>query len=364
MLAGIPLYQDTGGQKGPSIEEMLDELEKSDILSARKELLLGKLRERGVIAPKTDKKVTELKPKRYLVDPDTGKITVDEEEGELTYKDAALISASIKSKGGGALDEAINLLTALKTLTKEEPAKVTEKPKEYYVDPDSGVIEHDPDNGEYTLSEARSISQSIQRGKGPKEEAPPGFIIEDGEVRQLKPGDPIVVKRTLREPAKTYFINSKGELEEQEAGKPIIIRLEQPGGSGGQMMPFPAMQRDGSPIVDKEGKPVYVDMEPQLRWLSFQNDQRRADGRHDALMGLVKTVRENLGDGVAALRIAAGEVKRGPGTKQAASEESAESEIYECGQCHVQFRVPEGDFKKVNCPGCKKEYTLEELKAA
>ena len=31
------------------------------------------------------------------------------------------------------------------------------------------------------------------------------------------------------------------------------------------------------------------------------NDERRADERHDSLMGLAKTVRENLPDGVGAL---------------------------------------------------------------
>jgi len=366
-LAGITLYQDTDRKDGASIEEMLDELEKSDILSARKELLLGKLRERGVIASKTDKKAAELNPKRYLVDPDTGKITVDVEEGELTYKDASLISASIKNKGGGNLDEAINLLTALKTLTKEETVKVAEKPKEYYVDPDSGVIVHDPDNGEHTLSEARAISQSMQKGAGPKEETRGVFVVDEGEVRELKPGEPIVIKKTLREPGKTYFLNENNELVEQEAGKPLVIKIQQPAPSGGsQMLPFPAMGRDGGPVYDKDGKPVYVDIEPQLKWLNFQNEQRRADGRHDALLGLVKTVRENFGDGVSALRAAAGDIKASPGTKQPAQAEStpAESQTYECGECHVQFQVPKGDFKQVACPGCKKEYTIEELRGA
>ena len=91
-LAGITLYHNNGKEEEPSIEEMLNELEKSDIRTARKELLLGKLRERGAIAPKTDKKAAESNLKRYLVDPDTGKITIDEEEGELTYKDAQIVS--------------------------------------------------------------------------------------------------------------------------------------------------------------------------------------------------------------------------------------------------------------------------------
>ena len=374
-LAGITLYQNTGRQDGASIEEMLDELEKSDILSARKELLLGKLRERGVIAQKTDKKAAESKLKRYLVDSDTGKITVDEEDGELTYKDAQIISASIKGKTNGGLEQAIDLLTALKMLTKEEPSKVAEKPKEYYVNPNSGVIEHDPENGEYTLSEARSISQSMQKGSGPKEEAPPTYVVDDGEVRQIKAGEPLVIKKTMQQPARTFFLNEHNELVEQEAGKPILIKIQPPAASGSpSMLPFPAMGRNGEPVYDKDGKPVYVDIEPQLKWLNFQNEQRRSDGRHDALMGLVKTVRENFGDGVAALKAAAGDIRGNSETKQSTQAESkeskaaetteAESGIYECAQCHVQFQVPPGNFKEVACPGCQKTYTMEELKGA
>ncbi|GAI76085.1 unnamed protein product, partial [marine sediment metagenome] len=39
-------------------------------------------------------------------------------------------------------------------------------------------------------------------------------------------------------------------------------------------------------------------------------------------------------------------------------------QTYECGECHTQFKVPPGDFERVACPSCKKEYTLAELKAA
>ncbi|GAI20592.1 unnamed protein product, partial [marine sediment metagenome] len=48
------------------------------------------------------------------------------------------------------------------------------------------------------------------------------------------------------------------------------------------------------------------------------------------------------------------------GTKEQASEES---QTYECGQCHTQFKVPPGDFEKVACPSCKFEYTKEALES-
>ena len=91
-VAGFSLYRDVE-KKELSIDEMLLELEKSEIRDARREELLAKLRERVAGTKKEEKPVN---PKRYLVDPETGRVDVDEEEGELTYKDALLVSAETK----------------------------------------------------------------------------------------------------------------------------------------------------------------------------------------------------------------------------------------------------------------------------
>ncbi len=176
-VAGVTLYQDRRVAE-PSIEEMLDELEKNEIRGARKELLLGKIRERIDTATKQVTTTTPPNPKRYIVDPETGRIGVDEEEGEYTYKDAVLVSVSIKGKGG-QYDDAINLINLVKTLAQEDQAKTTEKPKEYYVESETGIIVHDPDNGEYTLSEARTISQSLQKGTRTGDKLPPGSYVDE-----------------------------------------------------------------------------------------------------------------------------------------------------------------------------------------
>ena len=100
-------------------------------------------------------------------------------------------------------------------------------------------------------------------------------------------------------------------------------------------------------------------IDERLKWRKFLAEERRSDERHNALMGLAKTVRENVGDGVAALKAAASEAK-GSRTEQPAAEES---QTYECGQCHAQFKVPRGDFEKVACPSCHTEYTKEALES-
>ena len=40
---------------------------------------------------------------------------------------------------------------------------------------------------------------------------------------------------------------------------------------------------------------------------------------------------------------------------------AVQSEVYECDNCHQQFMIPQQDFEKVRCPGCGKEWTIEEL---
>lgn len=83
------------------------------------------------------------------------------------------------------------------------------------------------------------------------------------------------------------------------------------------------------PILGQDGKPVYVDIEPMMKWMGFQSEQRRADERHTALMGLTQTIKENLPVGIEAFGRAVSEVK-------GKAPESAVQQ-YECGGCHTQI---------------------------
>jgi len=361
-VAGVTLFQ---GRKTTelSLEDMIEELGKSDIREARKEELLAKMEQRikKIRGTEKEEKPATPNPKHYLVDPETGVISVDEEDGELSYKDALLVSASIKGKGGH-YDEAINLINTVKAFTQEDKPTPNEKPKEYYVDPNTGIIVHDPENGELTLSEARAISQSLQKGTTGGEPPPGSYIDEEGNVHELKPGQPIVVKKVVREPGKTYLMNPEGELVEHEPGKPIIIKMQpSPGSSLPPMMPFPIMGGDGQPVYDKDGKPVYANLEPMMKWMGFQGDQRRADERHSTLMGLAEKVRENLGDGISALKAAAEEAKGGTKAKPPAPQE--QPQLFRCG-CGTEFSPPPGwDGQPIKCPNpeCGREYSKEEL---
>jgi len=118
-VAGVTLYTDRKVTE-PSLEEMIDELEKDEIRGVKKDLLITKVKERMGIPIKQSVTPGQPNPKRYLVDPESGKIEVDVEEGEYTYKDALLVSSSIKDKRDqtkgtqpAAMEKVSELLTAL-----------------------------------------------------------------------------------------------------------------------------------------------------------------------------------------------------------------------------------------------------------
>ncbi|GAJ17588.1 unnamed protein product, partial [marine sediment metagenome] len=93
--------------------------------------------------------------------------------------------------------------------------------------------------------------------------------------------------------------------------KTLIEQLTEFAGAMGQMKEFGPMLKSilgipessggnpstGLPVQIKgpDGQPIVMDLGHVIDWRKFQNEERRADGRHDALIGLAQTVRENLG---------------------------------------------------------------------
>jgi hypothetical protein len=112
-------------------------------------------------------------------------------------------------------------------------------------------------------------------------------------------------------------------------------------------------------VVDRDGHPVYANIEPMLKWLGFQSEQRRADERHTTLMGLAQTVRENLGDGIQALKAAATEIQK---TKQQPPPKLETPQAYECGNCKTQFALPTTEgWQTLKCPKCEQTWTRKEV---
>lgn len=218
--------------------------------------------------------------------------------------------------------------------------------------------------------EEGAIVQEVESGKpvvlsSPKASKPVTYLVNpEGVVKEMQPGEPIVIKQQAAPSSgKTFIVRQTSEgivAEEHDLGKPIIINNPALGSGMPAMMPFPVMDGDGKPVVGQDGQPVYANLEPMLKWLSFQGEQRRSDERHTALMGLVDTVKENLPDGIQALREAAAEA-RGRSTGK-----TAQQQVYECGECHAKFSLTRepAEGETVACPQCGHSWSPEEVASA
>ncbi len=282
--------------------------------------------------------------------------------GDLTYEDA-LDLARIRGgraarRGDGAPgqqwgpDEILKIVKAVQEFVPSGAAA----PKSYVVS-----------RGE----EGKAVVQEVEPGKPVVVEQPtsqPGtsyMVNPEGDVKELKPGEPIVVVKqpaAAAPPQKTFIVKQTSEgttvVEEHDPGKPIIIQAGAPGGVLPAMYPFPAMGADGKPMFDNDGNPIYVNVEPMIKWMGFQREEKRSDERHSALMELTGVIKENLPIGIEAFSRAASEVK-GKAPESAAQQ-------YECGNCHKTFTLPRvpGEEEKVICPHCQQEWTGKEVTSA
>ena len=111
-------------------------------------------------------------------------------------------------------------------------------------------------------------------------------------------------------------------------------------------------------VIGLDGKPAVLDLSKAIDLRKFLAEEKRADERHGALMGLIETGREVLPDGISALREAAAELKGGSKGAAAPTEQ-----VYQCANCQTQFTLPTGDWKTVVCPNlnCKTSYTKEQV---
>ena len=106
---------------------------------------------------------------------------------------------------------------------------------------------------------------------------------------------------------------------------------------------------------------VKVLLEDERERLRMTQNNEVETQRNKHLGTLTETVKEHLGDGIAALKVAAEEIK---GTPKVPVPGQEQPQAYECSNCHTQFRIPQADFEKVVCPSCHREWTREEVMGA
>lgn len=100
-------------------------------------------------------------------------------------------------------------------------------------------------------------------------------------------------------------------------------------------------------------------LEDDRERLKIQQTHENEKQRNQHLGTIAGAVKENLGDGIAALTAAAGELK-GTGAKPPAAE-PPQQQMFRCG-CGTEFGPPAGwAGQPLKCPGCGREYSKEEL---
>lgn len=269
--------------------------------------------------------------------------------GMFTFREALQVVAAKRGTeaGAGPLSGLKELADAFKTLNPNQPI---------------------------TVKDILDIADKFKPSGGGAGNPPPGpstYVDEEGNVKELPPGKPLVITKVIQQPGKTYLLEQTAQgivKREYDPGSPIIINSPAsppaPGGGMPPMVPFPVFGADGQPVYDKDGKPVYANLDPMLRWLGFQGEQRRADEKHQALMGLAQTVRENVGDGIQAIKMLASQIKQG-GTAAAPKSETPQGpQAYECGACKTKFTIPATDgWEQVKCPNpnCGRTWSRQEV---
>ncbi|MBA7628885.1 hypothetical protein ES703_36382 [subsurface metagenome] len=158
----------------------------------------------------------------------------------------------------------------------------------------------------------------------------------------------------------TEFVSTIGSLKEAGPLLRAILGLPEPS-SGNPSSAVPVR------LEGPDGQPMVLDMPQAINWRKFQNDERRGDERHSALIEMAKTVRENIPDGIQAILATVAEVKGSAGAKTPAPTPAAEQPpVFACGDCKTEFSPPAGwAGQPLKCPNpeCGKEYSKEELLA-
>ncbi|MBA7468408.1 hypothetical protein ES707_03658 [subsurface metagenome] len=164
-----------------------------------------------------------------------------------------------------------------------------------------------------------------------------------------QPGQPAQPKSFMEQI--TEAITAIGSLREAGPTLRSILGIpESSGNPGTTALPVQVTGPDGTPIT--------MDLGHVIDWKKFQGDERRADERHDTLVGLAQTVRENVPDGIQAILATVAELKGSTGAKTPAPQ----PQTFECADCKTQFGPPAGwAGQPLKCPTCGREYTKEEL---
>lgn len=130
-------------------------------------------------------------------------------------------------------------------------------------------------------------------GQAPQNPPSSFMVDQQGQVKELKPGEPVVVQQPAAQPT-TYLVKPDGTLVEQKAGQPIVIQVPAP-----SQNPSVPVQ-----ITGPDGKPIVMDLTNVITWKKYEAEEKRAEESHKIKMDAGSAIKEFLTKiGAAATRL-------------------------------------------------------------
>lgn len=219
----------------------------------------------------------------YILNEGYQPVYVGEKLGDLDKNEAFELSrswAAAKARGGqnataGSMaDEVTKVFGAFKELMGDKA-----QGKSYIVRPGEEGLQVE----EIETNRPMVISQP-QWGK----QSPPYFVDSEGNTHEVQPGQPIIIKQPAPQinqpPGIQYLIDkASGQITQVQPGQPIVI---QSAPAQSQMSPIQ--------VMDKDGKPMVLDLATFIKLEEHKEKQKRDDESHEVKMEIARGFKDLL----------------------------------------------------------------------
>jgi len=225
----------------------------------------------------------------YILGPEDLPVRIGEGLGDMDYEDAmelarirAASRARMPAAAAAPAESGLEQMEKIIKIAKELQGKTSEA-KSYVIKPGEKGYEAE----EVTPGMPVIFNPGV--GGGERQGMTYFFDKEAGVLKELKPGEPIVVNQKAEQlPGKNYMVSESGEVKELVPGAPIVIIKQAPASQTGVGM-TPLQLRDSA------GNPVILDIETYIRLEDHKSQQKRDEDKHTVQMEIASSFKDLLG---------------------------------------------------------------------
>jgi len=129
----------------------------------------------------------------------------------------------------------------------------------------------------------------ISGPQGNNEPKPTYFVNQEGEVTEVQPNQPIIIKQPApvapNSPAGVHYLidNSTGQVTEVQPNQPIVIQTQ----PHNAQYPYTPIQ-----MKDKDGNDMILDISTFIRLEEHRDKQRREDESHETKQEIAKAFKD------------------------------------------------------------------------